>query len=299
MKRTCLDEGTLQAYLDGELSHEAAGIAAAHISDCVSCAEALSEATNEMSFLASQFALDADLSVPTSQLRSRIDAAIARLDSPQASESRRTNGWSLSALLAPLSGLFTLTPQRMAALATVAVVVVLVSLVLINRTTVDKNKDLASSGNGPRTKTTPTPETPSGTPAATPEPSESPRPGTPGGGPKRGSNRKKATPFTPVPAPVLKKLDRNFFPDESQYQSTIASLKKTIKAGDSTLKPSVIADYERNIALLDRTIEETRRVAVNRPGDADAENFLRSAYQSKIALMTTVADSTQVATLDR
>ncbi len=124
-----------------------------------------------------------------------------------------------------------------------------------------------------------------------------------GGGakPKSDAPRRKEKQFTPVPAPKLdRKFDRQFVPGEKEYQSTIANLDKTIKSsGDSILKPSVRADYERNIAVLDRAIEETRAVALRNPKDKDAARFLLSAYQSKVELMTTVADSAQVATLDR
>ena len=113
--------------------------------------------------------------------------------------------------------------------------------------------------------------------------------------------KRRGTPFTPVPARKLEqKFNQQFVPGEKEYQSTIANLDKTIKSsGDSILKPSVRADYERNIAVLNRAIEETRAVALKNPKDKDAARFLLSAYQSKVELMTTVADSAQVATLDR
>ncbi len=94
-------------------------------------------------------------------------------------------------------------------------------------------------------------------------------------------------------------MDEKFLPGEREYQTTIATLDKTIKAGDAVLKPKVISNYERNVAVLDRAIEESRRVALRNPKDKEAVSFLMSAYQSKVELMTTVADNAQVATLDR
>jgi len=89
-------------------------------------------------------------------------------------------------------------------------------------------------------------------------------------------------------------------PGEKDYQTAIASLEKTIKmGGDATLKPSVRVDYERNLAILDSAISQTRNVAARNPKDKDAVGFLMSAYQSKVELLTKVADQAQVAALGR
>jgi hypothetical protein len=61
----------------------------------------------------------------------------------------------------------------------------------------------------------------------------------------------------------------------------------------------VRAAYERNLALLDSAISRTREVAAQNPKDKDAVGFLMSAYQSKVELLTRVADQAQVAALGR
>ena len=87
---------------------------------------------------------------------------------------------------------------------------------------------------------------------------------------------------------------------EKSYQTAIASLEKTIKmGGDSSLKPSLRVEYERNLAILDTAIAQTRQVAAQNPKDKDAVGFLMSAYQSKVELLTKVADQAQVAALGR
>ena len=89
-------------------------------------------------------------------------------------------------------------------------------------------------------------------------------------------------------------------PGEKDYQSAIASLEKTIKmGGDASLKPALRVDYERNLAILDGAIAQTRQVAARNPKDKDAVGFLMSAYQSKVELLTKVADQAQVAALGR
>ena len=87
---------------------------------------------------------------------------------------------------------------------------------------------------------------------------------------------------------------------EKEYQTAIASLEKTIKlGGDASLRPSVRVEYERNLAVIDSAIEQTRQVAARNPKDKDAVSFLLSAYQSKVELLSKVADQAQVATLGR
>ena len=306
MKR-CVDEGTLQAYLDGELSQEAARETAAHVAACDACAAALAEAGDETAFFASAFAPDASLAVPTASLRARLNASVAQLEASNAADAREPSGWSFGALVASLSGLFAFTPQRAAAFAGVAAVVVLfVSVFYIDRRDVnDKSGSEMAVVNHPDGGATPEPTKSPEDPPASPDtpPSVAGSKGVTGGGakPKGDAPKRRGTPFTPVPARKLEqKFNQQFVPGEKEYQSTIANLDKTIKSsGDSILKPSVRADYERNIAVLNRAIEETRAVALKNPKDKDAARFLLSAYQSKVELMTTVADSAQVATLDR
>ncbi|MBC7929235.1 MAG: zf-HC2 domain-containing protein, partial [Rubrivivax sp.] len=117
MMKRCLDEGLLQAYVDGELSPEQASEAAAHIAACDVCADALIAAGNETSFFAASFAPDESVNVPTEILRARVGAAIARLESSPESNRGVSRGWSFSGFMASLSGLFTFTPQGAVAFA--------------------------------------------------------------------------------------------------------------------------------------------------------------------------------------
>jgi len=80
MTKRCLDEGLLQAYIDGELSNESAAEAASHIASCDACATALAEFEGDSAFFAAAFAPDDSISVPTEVLRSRINASVAQLE---------------------------------------------------------------------------------------------------------------------------------------------------------------------------------------------------------------------------
>jgi hypothetical protein len=301
MMKKCLDEKLLQAYIDGELSHELTAEAAAHIAACEACAKALAEVENESAFFAAAFAPDERVNVPTEVLRARINASVAQLESSSERNDASTRGWSFSGFLASLSGLFTFTPQGAVAFASVLAVLVLafVFFVVKRSQPAPTNNQVAQNEiNKPSTT-------------------------TPGGGNSNINNGASPSPTAEVENPKVVSTSVNnvprsprkvhgggsvklslpkeqLLPGEKQYQTAIASLEKTIKmGGDAVLRPSVRVEYERNIALLDSAIGETRRVAIKNPKDKDAVGFLMATYQSKVELLTKVADQAQVAALGR
>ena len=297
MTTRCLDETILQAYIDGELSHEQAAEAAAHLAACDACAAALAEAEGEASFFATAFAPDESVSVPTEVLRARIGAAVAQLESSTESNQKHSQGWSFGALFASLSGLFNFTPQSAAAFAGLLLAVALGIIYFSSQssqqtpTRTNEGEQLASGNQPPTPVVTPTAEV--AVPGSTPEKVKEtvsqvanykPRTSSRVGGKRR-----------PAATPKEEAL-----PGEKEYQTAIASLEKTIKlGGEQSLRPTLRADYERNIALLDSAITQTRQVAARNPKDKDAVDFLMAAYQSKVELLTRVADQAQVAALGR
>lgn len=304
MTKRCLDEALLQAYMDGELSPEQAGEAAAHIAACPSCAESLSEAENESAFFASAFGPDDSLSVPSELLRARIGAAVAQLESTSVENDRRARGWGFGGFLASLSGLFTFTPQGAIAFASLLAVVALAAIYFAvqrqptpNRIPGEQQIAKSSPGSEP-------PVTVKATPDSMPVEAETPETGTKESktvkavyNPGRHVIRNIYPRRKPVDTPDSKE---QLLPGEKEYQTAIASLEKTIKlGGDVTLKPATRVEYERNLALLDSAISQTRSVAARDPKDRDAVGFLMSAYQSKVELLTQVAEQAQVTALGR
>src|SRR5947209_1435047 len=128
MMKRCLDEGLLQAYLDGELSQERMSAAAAHVAACERCADALAAVESETAFFATAFAPDDTVGVPTEALRSRIGAAVAQLESTSNTNGVRSRGLNFGGLLASLSDLFNFTPQTAVAFASVLAVVALAAI---------------------------------------------------------------------------------------------------------------------------------------------------------------------------
>jgi len=75
------------------------------------------------------------------------------------------------------------------------------------------------------------------------------------------------------------------------YIKTIAALDATIKSNSRPMRPGLQVEYQHNLAVVDDAIAATRAAAQKNPKDPDAAQFLISAYQSKVDLMTQVADA--------
>ncbi|HEX7313943.1 MAG TPA: zf-HC2 domain-containing protein [Pyrinomonadaceae bacterium] len=290
-----LDEGIIQAYIDGELSQSHAAATAQHLAACEACSAALAEAEDETSFFATAFAPDESLSVPTADLRARLNAAVAQLEANAEPNQRHSQGWSFGGFLASVSGLFTFTPRTAAAFATLLVAVA-VGIIYISSQKSQQEKRAGqavarTADPAPAPVVTTTPETGVPAPVATPAKTDNGPRVLPAGHNRNSVKRRSLVPSTPK---------EEALPGEKEYRTAIASLEKTIKAGgDESLRPAVRADYERNIALLDSAIQQTRQVAAQNPKDKDAVSFLMAAYQSKVELLTRVADQAQVAALGR
>ncbi|MDQ3918094.1 MAG: zf-HC2 domain-containing protein [Acidobacteriota bacterium] len=307
MTRRCLDEGLLQAYLDGELSQEQTREAAAHVAACESCAAALAEAEGESAFFAAAFAPDDSVRVPSEVLRSRISAAVAQLEATTGANRARKPGRSFGGFLATLSALFTFTPQSAVAfaslLAVVALAVIYFAVLRQPGKPVNSNQGAIAKV---EEKSSPVETTKDEQPGEA-QPKETGKVNKGVSQPTDGvkiitaSARRTAgrRAFERSPAGLQPKAPE-LLPGEKEYQTAIASLEKTIKlGGDATLRPAVRVKYERDLALLDSAITETRRVAAENPKDKDAVGFLMSVYQSKVELLTKVADQAQVAALGR
>jgi Putative zinc-finger len=306
--RECLDEGTLQAYFDGELSSEMMERAATHIASCQACSAAQGEIETESAMLAEAFAPELSLSVPTGRLRLRLDAAIADLEAQQTSAGHggsRLRNW-FSAIAAP----FSFMPQHavgFASLIAVAALGLLLAFVIMRpqqRTTLNVAENVKPTTiplivvpeqNPTATVNNPEEVSPTVVKASAPRgrsvnTAKTRRPGV-----DRSSERVEPQPQFEESAAMASLL-----PGERNYLKAIASLDTAIKAGgDNAMRPTLRAEYERNLQVVDEAIAQTRAVAQRNPDDKDAAEFLLSAYQSKVELMNTVAEQTQLSSVYR
>ena len=279
--KECLDEATLQGYFDGELSGGEAERAAAHLAACMTCAQAAREVQSEIALLSTALQPEFEVPVPTERLRGRLEQAIAelKLDQPDraysAASSRNWFGW--------INEVFAGSWQRAFSYATVAAIVVaaVVLGVIYLRRGGQEKPAIEAGNNGPAS--TPAPK--SSTDYAMPVPEltvvKSPEPA-----------------YTPAPRKLVPRHSTReaestarLLPGEQGYIKTIAALDATIKSNSRPMRPGLQVEYQHNLAVVDDAIAATRAAAQKNPKDPDAAQFLISAYQSKVDLMTQVADA--------
>ncbi|MFN2510770.1 MAG: anti-sigma factor [Pyrinomonadaceae bacterium] len=296
--RECLDEGILQSYFDGELSSADMEGVTSHLVSCMSCAVAARELEGEFLLLSSALAPEFDATVPTERLRHRIDVAVAGLQLDNQNAVREPvvmpgRGW-----LQSISALFAFTPQRTFGYAALAVMLAFGTMLGVihlrqSESPTINNEDKVAAVPQPTVTETPNAESNAkpGSNAVsvvtpvTPTPPAS-TPAVAGGRVRRTRPRQPATESNQAVAEV------KLLPGERSYLKTIAALDSTIKSkSNRPMRPSLRAEYERNLAVVDRALAATRNAAKKNPNDPDAAEFMFNAYQSKVDLLNTVADA--------
>lgn len=285
--KQCLDEGMLQSYFDGELPASLMESATSHLAACASCAAAARELEEENALLSEAFALEFSESVPTERLRRRVDAAVAGIQvvRPVVDQSSGASGFFSS-----LSNLFFFAPQRALGYAALMVVLafgVIFGLVKLRGSAPTAPKEIAKDEK----------KNPNSAIASIQSPAkEASQPETvnpAASNPTRSSGsvikvaHKQTVPTSLASKPTPVKL----IPGERAYLQTIAKLDSTIKQDQNSMRPALQAEYQRNLAVVDRAIAATRTAAKKNPDDPDAADFMFAAYQSKVDLLNTIADA--------
>ncbi len=296
--RECLDEGILQSYFDGELSGHELESVTSHLAACDTCAVTAREIEAESLLMATALAPEFDAAVPTEQLRRRIDAAIAGMQRRSVAVSDSSTfsvrAW-LQSLLAPLSN----APQRTFSYAGLILVLGFAAVLgitqLRNNSTVPTQETVASTSN--TTTSNPpsiTRENLGAIPAPAPDAQQTVAviPATVTS--KRNSPRPRNLNPTNVvasDAAVQPEAKVKLLPGERSYLQTIAKLDSTIKSSNRPMRPSLQAEYQRNLALVDRALAATRDAAKKNPNDPDAAEFMMAAYENKVNLLNAVAEA--------
>jgi hypothetical protein len=290
--KDCIEEGILQSYVDNELPPETAERVAAHIVACQTCAEAFNEAANETAMFATAFEAEMALEVPTVRLRERIDAAIAEINRPG---EIAQPGWSLNGWLTSVAGFFKVSPQRAVGFASLIALVAFAAIfaaIQLRQTEISEAPATVASNEKTSKANTPvTPEKPaSSTGVNNANSSTGNGENNPAAKPPKPKKQFKPT-LVPEPGELPKDELATTLPGEQNYLTAIDSLTVEIQSsGETAMKPSLRAEYERNLAIVDQAIDSTRRVARRHPKDPDAASFLYSSYQSKLDLLSAVAE---------
>ncbi|HKO96817.1 MAG TPA: hypothetical protein VJU86_07495 [Pyrinomonadaceae bacterium] len=269
--RNCIPEETLQASFDGELADNEAATVAAHLIECLNCAELARTVEAENLIVSKGLAIEFDSTIPTERLRERVASAVGgfqhasmSLAQPPLSQRARELFSSfrplayasivIAVLLAGFVAFLSLKKERTLTAPPVAVQVD------------SQNKPLAIA-----------------TAASENQP-------TPGGASVLPAKRKRRS-------SLATKRNRNHEPDafslawqQRQYEYGIARLNDAIKI-QPAMRPSVQVEYAYNMAVIDNAIASGRVVARRNPKDPHANQFLLDAYQSKVDLMNQVANA--------
>jgi hypothetical protein len=316
--RECVEEGTLQAYFDGELSSEMMQRMATHLAACAQCAVAAREVETESLMIAEAFAPALAGSVPSERLRARLDAAISELP-PRQQQSRmavaESKGTRLRSWLGTIMAPFSLVPQHQAvgfaSLIVVAVLGLIFAFVIMRPRPSVLNMASTARTHDPRSfEIEPNPIDSSegfssGRAQAAPLVKASAQRSVRVVNRRRNGSVPGPRPggvVTPQPSMVSTEMTASvrLLPGEKSYLKAIASLDTAIKAsGDGAMRPTLRAEYERNLQVVDEAIAQTRVMAQRNPNDKDATDFLLSAYQSKVDLLNTVAEQAQLSTVYR
>ena len=284
----CLDEARLQSYFDGELSIELMESVTSHLASCVTCAAAARELEEETALLTTALSAEFEASVPTERLRQRIDSAVLgeRVAFAQATEKRA----GFAAFFASFLSLGTQRTLGYASLALMIAFGAIIGVVQLRKDTPVTSDPTAVNqpkSDGPLAITTPAPApTEEGPKVVTPDNSN-----VPSAQPNKPRRNRPATNSTPAAAPAAAPAPVKLLPGERSYLQAIARLDTTIKSNQKEMRPSLRAEYERNLAVVDRAIAATRTAAKSNPNDPDAADFMFAAYQSKVDLLNTIADA--------
>lgn len=292
MRSPCLDEGILQGYCDGELDTETLEHVVSHLSSCEACTHALREVESEMEMANAAFASELSLSVPSERLRARLDEAIAGLP-PQQAIINESTATRLRAWFASLAASFNFTPQGAIGFASIVAFLVLAAVVgsfmmrqrdaqtgVAIITNQDDQSDLSFKKETPVVTVSPD-ATSAPKVLATHRPSS------------KGARKNISSPLTQG-QDVAALTPAEPLPTEKNYLNAIALLSETIEAnGDTSLQPALLSDYKRNLAVIDQAITATQRTARSNPKSADAAEMLFAVYQSKLDLLTAVAEQSR------
>lgn len=85
---------------------------------------------------------------------------------------------------------------------------------------------------------------------------------------------------------TLAKLDEA----ERYYEQAITSLSQAFAAGKRALAPEVAELFERNLLVIDATIQACRAAVLDEPDDLEARDYLLAAYTKKVTLLDSALD---------
>jgi hypothetical protein len=304
MTEKCFDEGTIQAFLDGELAHEISQKVTRHIAVCDVCAFMLADAEEETAFAFSALEREFDTLVPTNRLWTKINDSIVE-------EKKQTSVWQRILSVVSVS----LMSPSMAVAAGILIFVGVFAVVLRDNNVPDTN-DVAEV----ETQTVLKNSLPDDFPVSNGGISETTQPSSVNvldsiekqdkkvyQAVKRETPRRIDTKTSVVETNYVETkrtgnsaatpavIYSEYLPGEETYVKTIANLSETVETQkDTILRPSARISFERDLAVVDDAINKMKREVRKNPKNNSAKQVLYSSYQNKIDLLNSVAEKTEL-----
>jgi len=291
MTDKCLDIGTIQAFLDGELNAESTETVARHVSICDGCTNLLTESEEESAFAFSTLEQELNTLVPTQRLWTKINDSIER---------EKKSFWK------PIFA-FLLQPQTAAFASLIFVAVITITLLTFKsnaptnyaalrnesqQTTIQPTLQnqptptISQSVQSPDEKIRETVKTAQNKPEYRASKTSYVKPD---------NNFTNAKSFIKSPEVVVQPTRSENVLGEESYIKTIATLKASVEnRKDEVLSPSARFAFERDLAVTDDAIIQMKKEVRKNPNNEAARQILRASYQNKIDLLNSVADKTEL-----
>ena len=283
MKEICLDIGTIQAFLDSELTHDERTRVSGHIAMCDKCAVMLADAEDESAVVFSVLEREFNTLVPTHRLWNKINDSIAT-EREARPFWRKAYGFLTAGLLNP----------SIAAAASLLIVVGIFAAIWMNRPAVPT--DVAVVANPVRQVTLPASVevSPPGNPVSDDrkvEPTSDYRA-------ERAAYRPETRRSSSTPAVMNASgaSSNGYLPGEESYVRTISSLAKTVEEQKEggIMRPSERIAYERDMAVVNDAIAKMKKEVKRNPRNESAKQILYSSYQNKIDLLNSVSQKEEL-----
>jgi hypothetical protein len=299
--KNCIDETTIQAFLDGELANIASETVAMHLGECDACAMRLAEVEEENSFVFTVLENEFDIPVPTHRLWAKINDEI---------EKAKPTFWQ------KIRANFSFTNPSILAFASLLIVFGAFAIAWNFKQSNDDTPNIIAKKDEPKQV-----QPMNAVPTVTPEIAKV----TPSQIEKVGNNVQKVAPnfkiekanfvtetpklkveksrvFEKISQPIIKNKKPiienqtpNLINGEDTYLKTIETLSKNVEPKkDRILRPSARVSYERDIALVEQAIKTMQTKARKNPKDTGAKQVLFASYQNKIDLLNSVAEKDEM-----
>jgi len=295
MRSDCLDIGTIQAFLDGETEPTASLKVANHISECESCSAMLAEAEEESAMVFPLLEREFNTLVPTQRLWTKINDEI---EFEKQNQPFWRKIWMSIAVAAS-------SPSLVVAASVLIVLGLFVAFWGGRPQQQQSGKQVAYV---PATKIAQPIQNPPDSPIITGANSDSLNLPSPAKTAPRNEGRFEVE-QADYREPARPRINRvgsaarsvptyEYLPGEESYVKTIATLNQSVAGQkDMVMRPSERVDFERDLAVVNDSIQKMRQEVRKNPKNESAKQVLYASYQNKIDLLSSVNEKEELLAL--